>query len=83
MSPGVPLHRTGTSGSISEFYLNGTFNQVLTATAFPADAVTGVTNFSPSQLAFRWRIALAQDIINVAYDQTITANGGTGPSPYR
>ena len=41
----------GTSGSITEFNPDGTFNQVLTANSFPADTTTGVTNFSPSQFA--------------------------------
>src|SRR5262245_3363377 len=40
----------GTSGGIAKFNVNGVFLRTMTSTSFPADAVTGVTNFSPSQL---------------------------------
>jgi hypothetical protein len=41
----------GTSGSVYAFDASGAFNQNLTSTSFPANA-SGVTNFSPSLLAF-------------------------------
>jgi hypothetical protein len=41
----------GTSGGIDEFSANGTFRRVFSAGAFPANPTTGVTDFSPSQLA--------------------------------
>jgi hypothetical protein len=85
-TPGVPPSTAiGTSGSISKFNAKGTFSQVLSAGAFPANPATGVTNFSPSQLVLDTTspgsgssVVLAQDTVGVPYDQTITANGGTG-----
>jgi hypothetical protein len=84
-TPGVPPQLAiGTSGSISAFGPTGTYSAGLSARAFPANPVTGVTNFSPSQLALDTTApsgstaALAQDTVGVAYNQTITPNGGTG-----
>jgi sugar lactone lactonase YvrE len=45
------LGGSGTSGSISEFNSGGVYTQQFSAAAFPAAAGTGVTNFSPSELA--------------------------------
>src|SRR5262249_42200885 len=40
----------GTSGSIYQFHPSGAFVRDLTASSFPADQTTGVTNFSPGGL---------------------------------
>jgi hypothetical protein len=85
-TPGVPASiAIGTSGSIGEFAPNGTFGEDFSASAFPASSTTGVTNFSPSQLALDATapgsgssVVLAPDTVGVAYNQTITVGGGTG-----
>src|SRR5262249_38541141 len=51
------LGGTGTTGSVSEFNADGSFSKDLTAASFPANG-SGVTNISPSQLAY--------DLTNVA-----------------
>jgi hypothetical protein len=80
----VALGGPGTSGALDEFSSGGAFARVLSAGTFPANPATGVTNFSPSELALMTAapsgstVALAQDTGGVAYDQTITPSGGTG-----
>ncbi len=73
----------GTSGSVGEFNPDGSFNQALTASAFPADPNTGVTNISPSQIVVdtispsQATIQLSPSTVNVPYSQAIMAPNGT------
>ncbi len=81
--PGVGTEEggVGTSGAIDQFNANGTFDQVFSSSTFPNNPTTGVTNFSPSQLALGTfapsgsTVPLAQGTVKVAYNQTITATG--------
>jgi Bacterial Ig-like domain (group 3) len=82
--PNVPPSLAiGTSGSVGEFNPDGSFNQALTASAFPADPTTGVTNISPSQLVVDTlsptdaTIPLSPSTVNVPYSQSIIASGAT------
>ncbi len=72
-----------TSGSITEFNSDGSFDEVLTDAAFPTSA-TGVTHISPTQLTLLTNpptgsnVALEPGEVNLPYSQIISAAGGTG-----
>ncbi len=72
------------NGALKEFNSSGTFLQVLSSGAFPANA-SGVTNIAAAYMIFdmtapatQSTVVLAQDTVNAPYNQTITPNGGTG-----
>jgi hypothetical protein len=79
-----PTFAPNTSGSITEFNPDGSFNQVLTSSAFPP-AANGVTHISPTQITVvrtpppASTVVLAPGELNVSYNQFISGANGTGP----
>jgi hypothetical protein len=75
----------GTSGAILDFSAAGSFRKDLTATSFPANSKTGVTNFSPSQLALnvgdRAPAANAGGPYLVTKGESLTLNAGASTDP--
>src|SRR5262249_38246163 len=75
----------GTSGSLFEFGADGAFSRNLGGTSFPAAQGSGVTNFSPSQLAQNLGNKAPTVNAGTAYtlnegsDLTLSASASTDP----